>query len=79
MEIAALAEPTAGGALNVIWSSFVADWRSAPGMTIVPARSLVIETEDGEIPVIVDGEAIEASDSVRVNYVKEAVQCLTAG
>jgi diacylglycerol kinase family enzyme len=79
MEVAALAEPTAGGALNVIWSSFVSDWRSAPGMTIVPARSLVIETEDGEIPVIVDGEAIEASDSVRVAYVKEAVQCLTAG
>ena len=79
MEVAALEAPTAGGALNVIWSSFVSDWRSAPGITIVPARSLVIETEDGEIPVIVDGEAIEAGNSVRVSYVKEAAQCLTAG
>jgi diacylglycerol kinase family enzyme len=59
--------------------AFVSDWRSAPGITIVPARSLVIETEDGEIPVIVDGEAIEAGNSVRVSYVKEAAQCLTAG
>lgn len=78
MEVAALAAPTAGGALNVIWSSFVADWRSAPGMTIVPARSLVIEAEEGEIPVIVDGEPIEAGESVRVSYVKEAAICLTA-
>lgn len=79
MEIAALAEPTAGGALNVIWASFVSDWRNAPGVTVVPARSLVIETENGEIPVIADGEAIEAGGTVRISYVKDAVQCLTAG
>jgi hypothetical protein len=79
MEIAALADPTAGGALNVIWSSFVGDWRNAPGITIVPARALVIEIEEGEIPVIVDGETIEVGDTVRVSYVKEAAQCLTAG
>ena len=79
MEIAALADPTAGAALNVIWSSFVGDWRNAPGITIVPARALVIEIEEGEIPVIVDGEAIEAGDTVRVSYVKDAAQCLTAG
>lgn len=79
MEVAALEEPTAGGALNVIWSSFVSDWRSAPGITVVPARSLVIESGDGDIPVIIDGEAFEAGDTVRVSYVKEAAQCLTAG
>lgn len=78
MEVAALSEPTAGGALNVIWSSFVSDWRSAPNITIVPARSLVIEGE-GDIPVIIDGEAIEVGDTARVSYVKEAAQCLTAG
>jgi diacylglycerol kinase family enzyme len=79
MEIATLAEPTPGAALNVIWSSFISDWRNAPGMTIVPARSLVIETEDGDIPVIVDGEAMEAGDRVQVTYIEEAAQCLTAG
>lgn len=78
MEIAALADPTAAGALNVVWSSFVSDWRSAPGVTIVPARSLVIESGDGDIPVIVDGEAVEAGPKVQVSYVKEAAQCLTA-
>lgn len=78
MEIAALADPTAGGALNVVWSSFISDWRSAPGVTVVPARSLVIESGDGDIPIIVDGEAIEAGRRVRVSYVREAAQCLTA-
>jgi diacylglycerol kinase family enzyme len=78
MEVAALAEPTAGAALNVIWSSFVSDWRSAPGVTVVPARSLVIESGNGEIPIIVDGEHIEAGGAVRVSYVSEAAQCLTA-
>jgi diacylglycerol kinase family enzyme len=79
MEVAALSEPSAGAALNVIWSSFVSDWRAAPGVTIAPARSLVIESGDGEIPLIVDGETIEAGRTARVSYVREAVQCLTAG
>ena len=79
MEIVALTEPTPGAALNVIWSSFISDWRNAPGITIVPARSLVIESEDGDIPIIVDGEAMEASERVQVSYVEEAAQCLTAG
>lgn len=78
MEVAALTDSTPGAALNAIWSSFVSDWRSAPGVTVAPARSLVIEG-DGPIPVIIDGEAIEAGDTVRVSYVKEAAQCLTAG
>lgn len=78
MEVAALAESTPGAALSVIWSSFISDWRSAPNVTVVPARSLVIESGDGSIPVIIDGEAIEVGDTVRVSYVKEAAQCLTA-
>jgi diacylglycerol kinase family enzyme len=48
-------------------------------VTVVPARSLVIESGDGDIPVIIDGEAMEVGDVVRVSYVKEAAQCLTAG
>jgi diacylglycerol kinase family enzyme len=79
MEVAALAEPTAGAALNVIWSSFVSNWRSAPGVTIVPARTLVIDSGEGDIPVIVDGEAVDVGSAARVSYVKEASQCLTAG
>jgi diacylglycerol kinase family enzyme len=79
MEIVSLTDATPGAALNVIWSSFISDWRNAPGVTIVPGRSLKIESGDGHIPVIVDGEAIEAGDTVRVKYVKEAAQCLTAG
>lgn len=78
MEVAALTESTAGAALNVIWSSFVSDWRSAPGVTIVPAQSLVIESGNGEIPIIVDGEHVDAGNEVHVSFVREAVQCLTA-
>lgn len=79
MEVAALASPTAGGALNVVWTSFFSDWRSAPGVTVVPATSLEIGNGDGgDIPVIVDGEHIEAGPKVRVSFIEEAVQCLTA-
>lgn len=79
MEIATLADPTAASALNVIWSSFMGDWRNAPGIHIVPAQSLVIECEeDVEIPVIIDGEPIDAGSTVRVKYIEEAAQCLTA-
>ncbi|MDP3492102.1 MAG: diacylglycerol kinase family protein [Hyphomonadaceae bacterium] len=79
MEVAALASPTTGGALNVVWTSFFADWRSAPGMTVVPAMSMEIENCDGgDIPVIVDGEHIEAGSKVHVTFVEDAAQCLTA-
>ena len=61
MEVAALADPTTTGALNVVWTSFFTDWRSAPGVTIAPATSLEIGNEDGgDIPVIADGEPMEA-------------------
>jgi diacylglycerol kinase family enzyme len=79
MEIATLADTSAGAALNVIWSSFISDWRNAPGVNIAPARSLVIESDGGDIPVIVDGEPIAAGAEVRVKYVAEAAQTLTAG
>jgi diacylglycerol kinase family enzyme len=79
MEVAALSEPTTGGALNVVWTSFFADWRSAPGVQVAPATSLVIENEDGgDIPVIADGEHIDAGSRIRVSFVEEAAQCLTA-
>lgn len=79
MEVAALASPTTGGALNVVWTSFFSDWRNAPGVTAVPATSLEIGNEDdGDIPVIADGEHIEAGPKVRVSFIKEAAQCLTA-
>lgn len=80
MEVAALAAPTTGGALNVVWTSFFSDWRNAPGVTVVPATSLDIDNgEDGDIPVIADGEPIEAGPRVHVTFVEEAAQCLTAG
>ncbi len=80
MEVAALADPTTTGALNVVWTSFFADWRQAPGVTVAPAVSLDISNEDGgDIPVIVDGEPIEAGSHVKVSFVEDAAQCLTAG
>jgi diacylglycerol kinase family enzyme len=79
MEVAALASPTAGGALNVVWSSFFTDWRTAPGVTAVPATSMeIVNTDGGDIPVIADGEHIDAGPTVRVSFVEEAAQCLTA-
>jgi diacylglycerol kinase family enzyme len=77
MEIAALTDPTAMGALNVVWQSFMTDWRSAPGIRIVSANTLTIESDD-PIPAIIDGEKIETGDTLRVDYVEEAAQCLIA-
>jgi diacylglycerol kinase family enzyme len=80
MEVAALAAPTTHGALNVVWTSFFTDWRSAPGVTVVPATSLDIDNgDDGDIPVIADGEPVEVGSRVHVTFVEEAAQCLTAG
>ncbi|MBI1359974.1 MAG: hypothetical protein GC155_06770 [Alphaproteobacteria bacterium] len=79
MEVASLSDASTAVALNVIWTSFLSDWRSAPGVTVVPAETLVIESDEGdEIPVILDGEAVEAGDRVRITYKEEAAQCLTA-
>jgi len=79
MEVAALASPTTGGALNVVWTSFFSDWRNAPGVTAVQATSLEIGNDDGgDIPVIADGEHIDAGPKVRVSFIEEAAQCLTA-
>jgi diacylglycerol kinase family enzyme len=79
MEVAALADPTAGGALNVVWTSFFSDWRAAPGVHAMPATSLEIDNADGgEIPLIADGEHIAAGSKVRITFVEEAAQCLTA-
>ncbi len=79
MEVAALASPTTGGALNVLWTSFFSDWRTAPGVTAVQANSLEIGSDEGgDIPVIADGEHIEAGPTVRVSFIEEAAQCLTA-
>ena len=77
MEVAALANPTTTGALNVVWTSFFTDWRNAPGVEVAPATSLDIASEDGDaIPVIADGEAVEAGARVRVTYREKAAQCL---
>lgn len=79
MEVASLANPTTGGALNVVWTSFFTDWRNAPGVEVAPATSLDIESEDGEqIPVIADGEPVEADDRVHVTFREKAAECLVA-
>src|SRR5579871_3662472 len=48
MEVAALSDPSAVGVLNVVWASFLSDWRSAPGIKLAPAETLVIESEEGD-------------------------------
>lgn len=79
MEIAALSDLSATGAMALVWSSLVSDWRTAENVQIVPAQSLEISSEDGEdIPVLIDGESLEAGSRVRVKYIPEAAQCLTA-
>lgn len=79
MEVAALANPTTTGALNMVWTSFFSDWRNAPGVTAAPATSLYIAGENGgQIPVIADGETTDAGDHVRVAYRDAAAQCLVA-
>lgn len=79
MEVAALANPTAGGALNVVWTSFFTDWRNAPGVEIAEASSLEIASRDDEdIPVIADGEAAEGGSHVSVRYQPDAATCLVA-
>lgn len=79
MEVAALADPSALGALNVVWQSFLTDWRNAPGVTVISAKSLTIENEtDDPIPAIIDGEKLETGRRLQVDYVEEAAQCLVA-
>ncbi len=34
--------------------------------------------DGGDIPIIVDGEHIEAGSKVQVTFVEDAAQCLTA-
>lgn len=79
MEIAALSDLTAGGTLGLMWSSMVSDWRAAGNVEIVEAERMTIEAEEDEdIPILVDGEAVEAGRTVRVKYIAEATMCLTA-
>lgn len=79
MEVASLANPTTGGALNVVWTSFFSDWRNAPGVEVAPATSLDIDGEDGEqIPVIADGEPADVDDHVHVTFREKAAECLVA-
>lgn len=80
MEVAALTHPSTFSALSFVWSSFLHGWRDAPDVTVVAAEALVIDSEEGgNIPVIIDGEAITVGNHVRVTYVEGAAQCLTAG
>lgn len=79
MEVAALANPTTGGALNVVWNSFFSDWRNAPGVEVAPATLLEIASaEDEDIPVIADGEHVDGGSRVRVTFVENAASCLVA-
>lgn len=79
MEVAALANPTTGGAMNVLWSSFFSDWRNAPGVEVAPAMSMEISSADDEdIPVIADGEPAEGGSHVNVRYIEDAATCLVA-
>ncbi len=79
MEIAALSDLTTGGTLGLMWSSIVSDWRLADNVEIINADRMTIEAEEDEdIPILVDGEAVEAGQVVRVSFVPEAAQCLTA-
>lgn len=79
MEVASLANPTATGALNVVWTSFFTDWRNAPGVEVAPANSLDIGADDGgDIPVIADGEHMQAAPRLHVTYVENASRCLAA-
>ncbi len=79
MEVASLANPTATGALNVVWTSFFTDWRKADGVETAPAISLDIGNDDGgDIPMIADGEPVAAAPVARVRFVEKASQCLAA-
>lgn len=79
MEIAALSDLSAAGAMGLVWSSLVSDWRTAENVQIVEAQSLEINAEDGEdIPILIDGEPMQAGARIRVRYLPEAAQCLTA-
>lgn len=79
MEVAALADPSALGALNLVWQSFLTDWRDVPGVSVIEADTLTIENEtDDPIPVIIDGEQIETGRRLKVDFVEKAARCLVA-
>lgn len=79
MEVASLANPTATGALNVMWTSLFTDWRNAPGVEVAPATTLDIGNDDGgDIPMIIDGEPVDAGPVAHVDFVEKASRCLVA-
>lgn len=79
MEVASLANPTATGALNVVWTAIFTDWRNAPGVEVAPATSLDIGDEGGgDIPVIADGEHMPSAPRLHVTFVEKASRCLVA-
>lgn len=79
MEVFTLEHPSAMSALDIVWSSLRSSWRDARDVAIVPAETLVIDSEEGErIPVIIDGESIIVGNHISVTYVPAAARCLTA-
>ncbi len=80
MEVATLSKPSALAALAVVWSSLLSDWRHSPDANVVSAETLVIDSEGGgDIPAMIDGEAMQVGSHAQVVYVEHAAQCLTAG
>jgi diacylglycerol kinase family enzyme len=79
MDIVALDNPTMFPALDVVWSSFHSGFRNLQGISIVPARTLLVENEGGDdIPTIVDGEPLHVGARFQARFVERGGFCLAA-
>ncbi len=80
LEIAVLPDPSLMTTLDATWSSFNSGFRELHGMTTASAEVIEIENEaDEDIPVIVDGEQLNAGRRIRIRFVEQGGYCLAAG
>jgi hypothetical protein len=79
MEVAVLPHPSVMPTRDVIWSSFNSGFRDLPGVVTAETDMFeVVNESGGEVPVVVDGEAIRTGQSVIVRFIEQGGYCLTA-
>jgi hypothetical protein len=80
MEVATLARPSIGAALEAAWASFQSGFSDIPNLTMTAAETLQISSASGgNIPAMIDGEPLNVGSLLQVAFVGRRGHFLTAG